>query len=89
MLNMFTNFSKFARDESGAVSVNWTVLTASVVLLSVVILSSVGSGTNSLAGNSKDHLENTQVATYHAANGTDEAAKKAGRKVTTSGMGHR
>jgi len=89
MLNMFSNFSNFVCDESGAVSVNWTVLTASVALLSVVILSSVGSGTNSLAGNSKVHLENTQVATYHAANGTNDAAKKAGRKTRTRGMGRR
>ena len=38
VLNMFTNFSNFVRDESGAVSASWTVLTASVALMSVVTL---------------------------------------------------
>ncbi|MBO6854679.1 Flp family type IVb pilin [Pelagovum sp. HNIBRBA483] len=44
-----TNFIKnFRRDEDGAVTVDWVVLTAAIVGLGIAVLSSVGAGTTAL-----------------------------------------
>ncbi|MGV6812031.1 MAG: Flp family type IVb pilin [Brevirhabdus sp.] len=40
---------KFAKDESGAVTVDWVVLTAAIVGLGAVVLSTVSGGVNDLA----------------------------------------
>lgn len=45
MINFFKNFSK---DESGAVTVDWVVLTAAVVALAVGAFSLIGSATDDL-----------------------------------------
>lgn len=46
MLNFFKNFNK---DESGAVTVDWVVLTAAIVGLGIAILGTVRTGATSLA----------------------------------------
>ena len=48
MIKFFKNFRK---DESGAVTVDWVVLTAAVVALAAVAFNQVKSGTNTLADN--------------------------------------
>jgi Flp pilus assembly pilin Flp len=49
---MKLNFlKKFFNDESGAVTVDWVVLTAAIVGLGMVVMSSVGGGIETL-GNS-------------------------------------
>ena len=47
-----TNFFKrFAQDESGAVTVDWVVLTAAIVGLGIAVLATVSGGLKSVAGN--------------------------------------
>ncbi|WP_368344295.1 Flp family type IVb pilin [Pelagovum sp. HNIBRBA483] len=45
MLNFIKNFR---REEDGAVTVDWVVLTAAIVGLGIAVLSSVGAGTTAL-----------------------------------------
>jgi Flp pilus assembly pilin Flp len=42
-------FKAFSTDESGAVTVDWVVLTAAIVGLGLVVISSVGTGVTGLA----------------------------------------
>ena len=42
-------FNAFLKDESGAVTVDWVVLTAAIVGLGIAVLTSVGNGTTALA----------------------------------------
>ena len=46
LLNIFKNFKS---DESGAVTVDWVVLTAAIVGLGIVVMNSVGAGVTDLA----------------------------------------
>jgi Flp pilus assembly pilin Flp len=43
-------FKKFRNDETGAVTVDWVVLTAAIVGLGIAVMASVRGGTTSLAG---------------------------------------
>ena len=45
LLNLFKTFKK---DESGAVTVDWVVLTAAIVGLGMVVMSTVGGGITGL-----------------------------------------
>ncbi len=47
LLNIFKAFKK---DESGAVTVDWVVLTAAIVGLGMVVMSQVGGSITGLAG---------------------------------------
>lgn len=47
---------EFASDESGAVTVDWVVLTAAVVILGVLALNFVRSGVGSAANEIDDYL---------------------------------
>ena len=57
LLNAFLN------DESGAVTVDWVVLTAAIVGLGIAVIASVSGGTRSLADQISDNLADGQVAT--------------------------
>jgi Flp pilus assembly pilin Flp len=46
---MFNFIKNFKNDESGAVTVDWVVLTAAIVLLGAVVGSAVKSGATDLA----------------------------------------
>ncbi len=46
LLNLFKSFKS---DESGAVTVDWVVLTAAIVGLGLIVISSVGTGVTTLA----------------------------------------
>ena len=46
LLNLFKSFKS---DESGAVTVDWVVLTAAIVGLGLVVMTSVGGGITTLA----------------------------------------
>ena len=48
LLNILKNFKS---DESGAVTVDWVVLTAAIVGLGLAVMSSVGGGVTTLGGN--------------------------------------
>ena len=54
-------FKAFSKDESGAVTVDWVVLTAAIVGLGIVVLTTVGGGVETLAGNIVTSVEGTTV----------------------------
>lgn len=50
-MNLFAMIKNFRNDESGAVTVDWVVLTAAIVGLGIAVLASVETGlTNTVAG---------------------------------------
>jgi Flp pilus assembly pilin Flp len=53
----------FLNDESGAVTVDWVVLTAAIVGLGIAVLTSVGGGTTSLADKISTSLADANVRT--------------------------
>ena len=56
----------FTKDEAGAVTVDWVVLTAAIVGLGIVVMTSVGGGITGLATKS-----NTKLSGYSAGYGTN------------------
>ena len=54
-------FKSFANDEAGAVTVDWVVLTAAIVGLGIVVMTSVGGGITGLASATA-----TKLGTYSA-----------------------
>ena len=58
-------FNAFLKDESGAVTVDWVVLTAAIVGLGIAVLTSVGGGTTTLADNVSQHLADQDVTTAY------------------------
>jgi len=48
-MKLFNLIKTFGRDEDGAVTVDWVVLTAAIVGLGIAVLTSVSTGTNTLA----------------------------------------
>ncbi len=61
MIKFFKNFRK---DEDGAVTVDWVVLTAAIVGLGIAVLASVSSGTTSLADKISSNLSAQTITTY-------------------------
>ena len=57
-------FNTFLKDESGAVTVGWVVLTAAIVGLGIAVLTSVGGGTTTLANTVSGELAGTSVLTW-------------------------
>jgi len=57
-------FNKFLADESGAVTVDWVVLTAAIVGLGIAVLTSVGNGTTTLADKVSGELAGTTILTF-------------------------
>ncbi len=58
MIKFFKNFRK---EESGAVTVDWVVLTAAVAALGGVVYTAVESGASNLAGDTSTFLADTTV----------------------------
>jgi Flp pilus assembly pilin Flp len=56
-----TLLKTFRSDESGAVTVDWVVLTAAIVGLGIVVMTTVGGGIDTLADNIKTSVEDTTV----------------------------
>ena len=61
-MKLFANIKSFAANESGAVTVDWVVLTAAIVGLGIAVISSVRTGTSTLAGNIENALTSASVA---------------------------
>lgn len=61
MLNMIKNF---AADESGAVTVDWVVLTAAVVGLGLAVLSVVRPGISTMSNNINTQLNKDIKTTF-------------------------
>ncbi|PHQ99418.1 MAG: hypothetical protein COB39_03865 [Marinosulfonomonas sp.] len=60
MLNMIKNF---AADESGAVTVDWVVLTAAIVGLGLAVMSVVSGGTEDLTNKIGTQLSGQTIST--------------------------
>lgn len=58
-------FQSFKNDESGAVTVDWVVLTAAIVGLGLVVMKTVGGGVETLSSNTKTKVA-TQTVGYVA-----------------------
>lgn len=52
---------KFAKDESGAVTVDWVVLTAAIVGLGAVVLAAVQGGVTGMASNIATELSGETI----------------------------
>ncbi|GAD54597.1 MAG: Flp pilus assembly pilin Flp [Limimaricola cinnabarinus] len=61
---MLNFFKTFAKDEDGAVTVDWVVLTAAIVGLGVVILGQVTGGAKTLADGIGTNLTSQVGKTY-------------------------
>jgi Flp pilus assembly pilin Flp len=60
----FTSMIKtFAADESGAVTVDWVVLTAAIVGLGLAVITSVRTGVTALGSDISNSLSSASVAT--------------------------
>lgn len=64
---MIKKFFHFAADENGAVTVDWVVLTAAVVGLSVSAYATINSATGSLTGNTDTTLSGMTVGNVQIA----------------------
>lgn len=53
----FKNINQFLSDESGAVTVDWVVLTAALVGLGLAVISVISSGLEDLSGDIGTQLE--------------------------------
>ncbi len=60
-MKLFNLFKTFRNDESGAVTVDWVVLTAAIVGLGIVVMTTVGGGITTLSGNISSAIGGTQV----------------------------
>ena len=63
-MKLFKLAQNFKRDEDGAVTVDWVVLTAAIVGLGIAVLTSVSGGTTSLADKISSNLAGQTIATY-------------------------
>lgn len=52
---------KFRNDESGAVTVDWVVLTAAIVGLGIAVMAVVGNGMLTLSDSISEEITNTSV----------------------------
>ncbi len=63
-MKIFNFVKTFKRDEDGAVTVDWVVLTAAIVGLGIAVLTSVSGGTTSLANKISSNLASQTIASY-------------------------
>jgi len=57
-----TNFASFLNDESGAVTVDWVVLTAAVVGLGLIIFTAIRPAVSNLAGGIATEMGKAQTS---------------------------
>lgn len=62
-MNIISKIKNFAADESGAVTVDWVVLTAAIVGLGLAVITSVRTGVNNLGTDISNSLTSATVAT--------------------------
>ncbi len=58
-------FNAFLNDESGAVTVDWVVLTAAIVGLGIAVMTTVGSGTTTYADKISAHMAAGTITTSY------------------------
>ncbi len=57
-------FKRFSRDDSGAVTVDWVVLTAVIIGLSIAVIGSISNGALDHANGLGANLSSRDVVTY-------------------------
>jgi Flp pilus assembly pilin Flp len=62
-MEFFKITKRFKKDEDGAVTVDWVVLTAAIVGLGVAVIASVRTATESLGDRISEEIENQMVGT--------------------------
>ncbi|GAA0284955.1 Flp family type IVb pilin [Rhodovulum strictum] len=62
-MKLFDLIKRFHKDESGAVTVDWVVLTAAIVGLGIAVLASVRTGVEDVAGKIESALTSAEVGT--------------------------
>ena len=70
----FSKFKTFLSDESGAVTVDWVVLTAAIVGLGLAVMSVVSGGVEDLSGDISTALTNTDPLSDPFDNANQQAA---------------
>ena len=63
-MKLITFAKNFAKDESGAVTVDWVVLTAGIVGLGIAVMASVGQSTADLGNLISGELTSDLINTY-------------------------
>ncbi|MGI9389808.1 MAG: Flp family type IVb pilin [Boseongicola sp.] len=58
-------FKRFRQDEDGAVTVDWVVLTAAIVGMGVVVITTVANGALDHSSGLNSHLLNADVTTTY------------------------
>lgn len=58
MTNLLSKLKGLARDDSGAVTVDWVVLTAAIVVVGVAVVTTISPGLT----NASDNIRNTIVS---------------------------
>jgi Flp pilus assembly pilin Flp len=58
-MKLFNLIKTFSNDESGAVTVDWVVLTAAIVGLGIAVVAAVSTGVRGLGGNIETALDST------------------------------
>ncbi len=53
----------FAREESGAVTVDWVVLTAAIVSLGTLVVAALSGGMGQVSSRAADHVSNLSIST--------------------------
>ncbi len=61
-MTFFANIKTFAADESGAVTVDWVVLTAAIVGLGIAVIASVRTGTQEVGDMIQASLTSATIA---------------------------
>ena len=61
-MSFLPSFRAFARNEDGAVTVDWVVLTAAIVGLGLVVMSTVSAGAKTAASNISADIKTKAVA---------------------------
>ncbi|MBN2906092.1 MAG: hypothetical protein JXJ18_05235 [Rhodobacteraceae bacterium] len=62
-MKLFALIKNFHNDESGAVTVDWVVLTAAIVGLGIAVMTQVQGGVSSLGGKIETALTSANLAT--------------------------
>ena len=62
-MKLFNLAGRFGRDESGAVTVDWVVLTAAIVGLGIAVLATVSDGVENLSGDIDTTLSTQGIST--------------------------
>ena len=57
--------SRFCKDEDGAVTVDWVVLTAAIVGLGVIVITTIANGALDHSSGLNSHLLNADVTTTY------------------------